>query len=143
MLYKLTKEDALAHFPYVWKAIADSIYCKPEDSYMQKMVKQAIEELRLQVWIGIKHGKVIGIALTTLVYHAVEQDLTLLIYAIYAAEQDANILREGYAVLNNFAAELGCTTISFFTNNPKIVQFAKHFKSHIEYHVVAPVIRSK
>ena len=143
MLYKLTKEDALAHFPYVWKAIADSIYCKPEDSYMQKMVKQAIEELRLQVWIGVKHGKVIGIALTTLVYHAVEQDLTLLIYAIYVAEQDANILREGYVVLNNFAAELGCTTISLFTNNPKIVQFAKHFNSHVEYHVVAPVIRSK
>ena len=142
MLYKLTKEDAVAHFPHIWKSIADSIYCKPEDTYMQAQVKQAIEELRLHVWIAIKQRKVIGIALTTLVYHAVEKDLTLLIYAIYAAEQDPSVLRDGYVTLNNFAAELGCTTISFFTNNPKIVKFAQHFNSHVEYHVVAPVIRS-
>lgn len=141
MLTKLSKEEAVKAFPNIWKAVADSLYCKVDDVDMQQKVLAAIERGALQAWVVLENDTMIGITLTTLVYHAVEDVLTLLIYAAYAASDKTPQLRSGLSTLNKFAAESGCATITYFTNQPNLIKFAQLIGGHLEAHISIPVMK--
>lgn len=141
MLTKLEPTQALEIFDRIWLAIAASIYCKPEDTHMRERVRSSIETGKLHVWVNVEGDVFAGIVLTTFVYQAVEQTMTLLIYAAYVTEADLAHARKNYKILNEYAVAGGCSNVAFYTNNQKLVQFAQRIGGHIEQYISIPVIK--
>jgi len=141
MLTKITPDDAIKIFDKIWEAVASSLYCKVDDVFMRECVRIGIERGKLHVWVGVEEDKIVGILLTTFIYQSIEGHLTLLIYAAYIADSALAYVRKNYKVLNQFAVEANCISISFYTNNPKLASFAARIGGHQEYHLSVPVLK--
>jgi len=114
----------------------------PDQIVPRERIREALLERRLTAWAAYGlDKKVNGLLFTTVHYDAVNKAGTLYVYAGWAAEKTGRTdWQEGYSTLCAYAKQLNLQTISFHTNNPKMLNIASKLKAYVENHVIILVL---
>lgn len=145
MWMQLPKEKVLEKWEKdIWPAIALSVAAQPDNQIASDMIKKAIEQERLITFVYELEEKIHAILMTTIIVQAIVENATLLVYAGFVAPDGPKQLwLEGYDGLSRVARKLGCHTISLFTRNKMITQWASKQGALIESFVTIPLMPEK
>lgn len=133
MLVKLTREQVSKHWPFVYKAIREALPpIADEEVNTKNNVLRSILSGNLEVWVYVEKGKN-GSTIRAVVSTLIQEDEVvglnnLLVYTMYSfGELSDEIWQEGLLTLLKYARGKDCSSLTFFTQNPKILEFFKRF----------------
>ena len=94
----------------------------------------------MRLYAFLKDDVTVALVLTTFTFDAPMERKSLLIYALVGLFQmDDKAWKSGFDKLRVIASSLGCSSISAFTSNTRIVEMVKALNGHIEFHVTLEV----
>lgn len=142
MLQALQVDTVIARWDDLWKLLCMAL--PGEDLQKEGLIKQAAIEGRLLLWGLIVDDKLIGIAATTIYYQAIFGNGCLILYAAYAPDGLTNeVFLNCYQTLTAFGRSLGCTSLNFYTTNPKLLNWARRLSAKVEQYVTIPILSNE
>lgn len=95
---------------------------------------------RANVWVLNREGQFLGCVITTIILHILEDTATFQIHSAFGVETaTAQELKEAFALLMRAARTMKCSGISFFTQDPRILNWMTNLKAHVNNYVFVPV----
>ena len=139
MLVNVNKKYAEEKWDILWEGLKTSLP-QTDDEYKQRVLS-CVRKGSIHVWVFLRGDNIIGALLTTIQTNFIDMCGSLVIFAASSVLQlNAPEYEKGYATLHEFARKVGCVNISFYTNQEKLLRWAKRHKALTETHVVLPLI---
>jgi hypothetical protein len=85
------------------------------------------------------HKEVTAIMLTQIVADAPSKTKSVLIYALYSPDDSIGLdgWIEGYRALAEYGRSVGCSRITAYSDNPKIITMAERFRADLAYRFIS------
>lgn len=138
MLQVLPVDAITARWDDLWKLLCMAL--PGEDLQKEELIKRAALEGRLLLWGLIVEEKLVGIGATTVYYQAIFGNGCLILYAAYVPDGMTNdVFLNCYQTLTAFGRAIGCSSLNFYTTNPKLLNWARRLSAKVEQYVTIPI----
>ena len=128
MLTLMSPSFVSQHWDNIYKMFEPALF-KPSETVKTNLLRGIISGIT-QCWIFTRDEVGIGMVLTNMTKDPYSQTRDLLVYAVVSnGESIHDDWEKGLDTLMQFARNKGCSRITAFTNNKKLIGLLQHFNA--------------